>query len=184
MNAQPGQADSGSSDVASEVKSTKRVSPAPRMARHENHVHGVEKTIDRHEPQQDHDQLPQRPELGGVLPAAWPMRNHVGHRQVEDRHRTHVDHGQHKAVQVGAGGQVGPIAASCWPTSVETARPMPIIGTQATLLTLKASMVAAWATLPRPPTSMIKRVKEPHSTSHCRPPGAAVGPEPPHEVAA
>ena len=97
----------------------------------------------------------------------------VGNEQVEHRHRTHVNHCQHKGRPGGAGGQVRAVPPSCWPTSVETASPMPIIGTQATLLTLKASMVAAWGSFPSPPTRVINSVNEPHSTSHCIPPGAA-----------
>ena len=77
-----------------------------------------------------------------------------------------------KAVQVARAAMSGRLAPSCWPTIVETARPMPIIGTQATLLTLKASIVPAWLIFPSPPTSVMKSVKEPHSTSHCKPPGA------------
>ena len=55
-----------------------------------------------------------------------------------------------KAVQVARAAISGRLAPSCWPTIVNTASPMPIIGTQATLLTLKANIVPAWLIVAQP----------------------------------
>ena len=89
-----------------------------------------------------------------------------------------------KAVQVARAAMSGRLPPSCWPTIVETARPMPIIGTQATLLTLKASMVAGLVDLSQPAD---QRDEERERSAFDEPLHAArraVGPEPPHEVAA
>ena len=76
-----------------------------------------------------------------------------------------------RAVQVARAASSGRLRPSCCPTMAVTAVPRPHIGTQATLLTVKASVVAARGTSPSRPTSMRKTVKAATSMKVCNPPG-------------